>query len=181
MVMAYSFTTPRLGLRPWTGADAPALLALNADPAVLRYTGDAPFASLAAAQAFVAAYDHYDRHGFGRWAVIRQADEAFLGWCGLKQHPDGMVDLGFRLAQAHWGQGYATEAAAATLAYAFGPLGLPEVVGRALPENLASIRVLEKIGMTYWKTDSCGDFAGAHWYRCSRPGAGGAPQEQLGR
>ncbi|RMG56500.1 MAG: N-acetyltransferase [Bacteroidetes bacterium] len=171
----FLLTTPRLGLRPWTLADAPALYRLNADPEVLRYTGDTPFASEAAAAAFIEAYDHYDRHGFGRWAVVRRSDGAFLGWCGLKRHVDGMVDLGFRLMRAYWGKGYATEAAAASLSYALGPLRLEEVIGRAMPENRASVRILTKLGMTYWKTDACGDFAGAAWYRISAPGTGGAP------
>jgi RimJ/RimL family protein N-acetyltransferase len=74
----------------------------------------------------------------------------FIGWCGLKARPEmNEIDLGYRFKKSSWGNGYATEAARACIHYGFEKLGLPRIVGRALPPNQASIRVLEKCGMQY--------------------------------
>jgi RimJ/RimL family protein N-acetyltransferase len=142
--------TERLCLREFREEDAESIYALNADPEVIQFTGDGPFENPAQARAFLEGYDHYRRHGFGRWAVIRRADGAFLGWCGLKYTPElDEYDLGFRFFKHCWNRGYATEAASACLQLGFERFGLPAIVGRARRENLASIRVLEKIGLTF--------------------------------
>ena len=142
--------TPRLLLRRFSPEDDHAFYELNNDPEVLRYTGDLPFRDVEAAREFLLGYDHYARHGFGRWAVVRRADGCFLGWCGLRYTAelDG-VDLGFRLHQRFWGEGYATEAAKGCVLYGFETLGLAEIWGRAMTANVASIRVLEKAGFTF--------------------------------
>lgn len=147
-IMAFQLATSRLVLREFLSEDASGFFAMNNDPLVLQFTGDQPFTTIAAAEAFIRDYDHYQRYGFGRWSVIRQSDGAFLGFCGLKYHPNhDYIDLGFRLSREHWGQGYATEAALACLRYGWAELQLARVVGRVRQENLASINVLEKIGM----------------------------------
>lgn len=144
--------TTRLTLRELTAADAENFYTLNADPEVIRYTGDGAFESVAAAKEFLENYSHYKEYGFGRWAVIRKEDGAFLGWCGLKYSPESDEhDIGFRFFREYWGQGYATEAAQACLDYGFGTLGLTTILGRAMKANAASVKVLEKIGMAYWK------------------------------
>ncbi|MCW5900271.1 MAG: GNAT family N-acetyltransferase [Flavobacteriales bacterium] len=162
-------TTERLHLREMTPDDADHAFLLNSDPEVVRYTGDGPFASVEEARAFLAAYPDYRRHGFGRWAMMRTADDAWLGWCGLKRLEDGTVDLGYRLLREHWGRGYATEAAQASLELGFGQFGLETIVGRVAQGNIASIRVLEKLGMRYWKTDVCDHDPEALIYRIDRP------------
>jgi ribosomal-protein-alanine N-acetyltransferase len=82
--------------------------------------------------------------------MIRKGDNAFIGWCGLKYLESIQeTDLGFRLHQRFWGQGFATEAAIACINFGFHELKLSEIVGRAMKENLASICVLEKCGMKY--------------------------------
>ncbi len=149
--MRFLFETPRLLLRPFLPEDAPGLLELNNDPEVQRFTGDPPFPSLEAARRFVLEYPEYRRTGYGRWAVLQKTDGAFLGWCGLKLNEEEEVDLGFRFLRRYRGRGYATEAAAACLDYGFRTLNLPEIVGRAMTENVASIRVLEKIGLQFRK------------------------------
>jgi ribosomal-protein-alanine N-acetyltransferase len=142
--------TKRLLLRELNAEDAENMYLLNLDPEVIRYTGDGPFASEAEARLFLENYDHYKKYGMGRWAVISQSDEAFLGWCGLKFSPDaGEHDIGFRFFRKYWSRGYATEAAEACLEYGFDTLGLTSIVGRAMRDNLTSIRVLEKIGLRY--------------------------------
>lgn len=148
--MPFLLRTPRLYLREMQPDDAPQALLLNADPEVLRYTGDAPFADEAAARRFLEQYDHYRRYGFGRWAVCRQEDDAFLGWCGLKYTEDAAEhDIGFRFFRQYWGQGYASEAARACISLGFEAFQLTEIVGRAMQENTASVKVLEKIGLKF--------------------------------
>ena len=148
--------TERLLLREFD-ADYDALhtYELNADPEVIRYTGDPPFESVEAARNFLRAYPDYKKNGYGRWAVELQTDGSVLGFCGLKLHEDGMVDLGYRFSKKYWGKGYATESSLACLAYGFDVLGIEEIVGRTARANTDSIKVLEKCGMKFWKEDSC--------------------------
>lgn len=164
-------TTERLLLREMVTDDAEQAYLLNSDPEVVRHTGDGPFASVAAARAFLLAYPDYRTHGFGRWAVVRAADGAWLGWCGLKRLPNNDVDLGYRLLRAYWGQGYATEAGRACLELGFARFGLETIIGRVALENSASIRVLEKLGMRYWKRDVCEHDPEALIYRIDRRAA----------
>lgn len=142
--------TPRLYLRCFSSDDSPYFFALNKDPEVMRYTGDTSFIDEAAARVFLDQYDHYQHYSYGRWAVIRQSDEAYLGWCGLKYSPElEETDVGFRFFRKYWGQGYATESAKACLQLGFQQFNLSQIVGRAHAENMASLRVMEKIGMKY--------------------------------
>lgn len=148
--------TERLYLREMNPEDAEFFYLLNLDPEVVRYTGDEPVASVADAIRFLEKYDQYTRYGFGRWAVIRKEDDEFLGWCGLKYSPElDEVDVGFRFFKKYWNRGYATESARACVEWGMDQLEVDEIVGRAMKENTASIRVLEKIGLTY---DSDFDF-----------------------
>lgn len=160
--------TERLTLRELIPGDAMHFFSLNADPEVLRYTGDEPFASVAAAETFLWNYPDYQRNGFGRWAVLDREAGEFLGWCGPKRNEEGLVDLGFRFYRKYWGKGYATEAARASVAYGFEQLGISEIIGRAAIDNRASIRVLEKVGMKFWKEDRCEGIERAVYYRVKR-------------
>jgi RimJ/RimL family protein N-acetyltransferase len=146
--MAFRIETPRLYLREMSPADAEQAFLLNSDPDVLKYTGDEPFASVEAARTFLEAYDQFRLYGMGRWAVVRKSDEVFLGWCGLKFHPnENEIDLGYRFFKNFWGQGYATEAAKACLDWAFKVKHVSMVIGNAQQENTASCVVLKKMGM----------------------------------
>lgn len=151
----YILETPRLLLREFHEEDAPHFYKLNEDPEVTRYTGDLPFRDEEAARQFLLDYDQYEKHGYGRWAVLLKPENTrpeWIGWCGLKYIPElDETDVGFRFFRSYWGRGYATEAARACLAYGFGALGLKRIVGRAMKENAASVRVLQKIGMEFWK------------------------------
>ncbi len=145
--------TPRLLMRELISEDAERFYQLNADPEVSRYTGDAAFADVEAARDFLRGYDHYEKYGFGRWAVIRREDGEFLGWCGIKYTSEiDEYDIGFRFFRACWGRGYATEAAKVSLDYGLSHLRIKTMVGRAMKANTASVKVLEKIGMVYWKS-----------------------------
>ncbi len=148
--------TSRLFLREFSILDAHNLFELNNDPEVIQYTGDKAFKTKVESDIFIKNYNHYQKYGFGRWAVIRKSDSEFLGWCGLKFSPDvDEVDIGFRFHKRFWNQGFAAEAARSCLEYGFQKLNLTSIVGRAMNENLSSIRVLEKIGLTF---DKCFDF-----------------------
>lgn len=151
--------TPRLILREFSPeADAEGFFELNNDPEVLRYTGDVSFESVDDARTFLENYPQYRLRGYGRWGTILKETGEFLGWCGLRFMEDlGGTDVGYRFHRRHWGQGYATEAARASVVYGFEQLGLETILGQSAKENVASIRVLEKIGLQYWHdTDLAG-------------------------
>lgn len=160
--------TDRLLLREFDASDAGKMYQLNLDPEVLRYTGDKPFSSVQEARAFLENYEYDRALGIGRWAVILKSGQEFIGWCGLKRNEEELIDIGFRFFQAHWNRGYASEAAQATLRYGFMEKGIPRIIGRAAVENRASIRVLEKLGMVYWKEAACHGIPGARYYAMTR-------------
>lgn len=142
--------TPRLYLRPFTPDDGIHLYTLNADEEVLRYTPDKPFSSVEEAYAFVTGYGDYQQYGMGRWAVVRKSDDTFLGWCGLKYHPtEHIVEVGYRFHKKYWGNGYATEAAQASLEYGFSTLTVAQIYAHVHPENTASKNVLQKCGLHF--------------------------------
>ena len=149
------FESSRLYFREFMIEDAEGLYLLNLDPEVIRYTGDPPFESITAAKHFIENYDHYQLYGFGRWAMIRKEDDAFLGWCGIKYNEDKEIDIGFRLMKKYWNRGYASEAALATINFSRSSLKINILVARAAKENIASLRVLEKLGFSYVNRVEC--------------------------
>ncbi|MDX5405351.1 MAG: GNAT family N-acetyltransferase [Bacteroidota bacterium] len=142
----FVFSSQRLWFRPFVPEDAPLIHRLNQDPEVMRYVHEEPFRNEKHALDFLIAY-RYSTDGLGRWALIEQTTGNWMGWCGLKRHSNGEVDLGFRLLRQYWGNGFATEAAQASLDYGFREKSLPRIIGRVMPSNIASRRVLEKVGM----------------------------------
>lgn len=144
--------TTRLFLREWTPDDAADFFRLNSDPQVMRYVPDEPVQTVDDARAILVSHPikDYRERGFGRCACILKATGENIGMCGLKYLKEiEAVDLGFRFLPAHWGKGLATEAATPCVDYGFTQLGLEEIFGFAEPENGASIRVLEKVGMQF--------------------------------
>jgi len=133
----------------------------------MRYTGNVSFESVADARQFLSTYKDYEKNGYGRLAVIDKETNSFLGWCGLKYHEEGFTDIGFRFFKKYWGQGYATESAEAVIEYGFYSLNLEEIIGRSSQDNIASIKVLEKIGMQYWKNDVCEGIPNSVYYKIS--------------
>ena len=143
--------TERLLLRTFTEEDASLIYNLNLDPDVTRYTLD-PMVDIDQAKEVLekVILPQYALYNHGRWAVHVKPGLEFIGWCGLKTRPEQKeIDLGYRFIKSAWGKGYATESAYSCLKYAFEKLDYERIVGRSLPGNLASIRVLEKCGMTY--------------------------------
>ena len=154
-------STERLSLRPHRPSDVPFMMEMSADPEVIRYTGDPPFASEDEARAVIARLAHqFEAFRMGRFVVSDRKTGEKLGWCGLKWHEDDeLADLGYRFLRKHWGRGYATESAAACVRYAFEELGLPRLVAHAMLENAASVRVLEKLGFRRTGPGVCKGFA----------------------
>lgn len=144
-------TTPRLILRQMTEADAPNIFQLNSDPEVTKYVHEAPTTTHEHALKIITdiIIPQY-KNGLGRWAMIQKSDNSFIGWCGVKYRADDdEYDLGYRIMRSAWGKGYATEAAGHCLAYGLDVLNLKLIQARAHFENLASLNVLQKIGMKY--------------------------------
>lgn len=139
--------TARLRLRPFAVADTDAMFALHSNAHVLRYWDSPPWKDRARAERFIAGCAQMEREGSGARLAIERAGE-FVGWCCLIEwNPDyRSATLGFCLAEAAWGQGIATEAAGALLTWAFDTLDLNRVHSQADTRNIASGRVLEKLG-----------------------------------
>lgn len=153
--MQETIETKRLILRPFQKGDEVYMYELNNDPEVIRYTGDPPFESVEDARQFLCDYLQYCETNFCRWAVILKENEEFIGFCGLRQQENGDVDLGYRLKRTHWSKGLATEACLASIKHGFEAWQLDRIIGRVARANKASIRVLEKCGMTFWKSGPC--------------------------
>jgi ribosomal-protein-alanine N-acetyltransferase len=157
--MTPTLRTPRLLLRPWCDGDAEPYAAMIGDPKVMEFLG--PLQARTEAVAAIARIRaHFAEHGFGWWAVEAPRVAPFIGWIGLAvprfEAPFmPAVEVGWRLASAHWGRGYATEGARAALAFGFGQLDLEEIVAFTVPANARSLRVMERLGMRH---DPAGDF-----------------------
>lgn len=144
--------TDRLVLRRLDLDDAAFIFTLVNDPDWLRHIGDKNVRSLDDARAYLSngPIAAYAQHGFGLFAVERREDGALIGMCGLiKRDTLDDVDIGFAYLPAYRAQGYAREAAAATLAYARDALGIKRVVAIVSPANHASARLLERVGLRY--------------------------------
>jgi RimJ/RimL family protein N-acetyltransferase len=143
--------TDRLLLREFVESDAEPYFLLGSNPVVIRYTGADRFTSVKHALDVLRArpIQDYKRHGFGRLACVLKSSAAVIGFAGLKRLEDlGEVDLGYWLMPEYWGRGLATEAGRAVLDEGFGRIKLERIIGLVHPENYASIRVLEKLGMS---------------------------------
>ena len=145
--------TPRLILRHFDVGDADAIRLLFADPEVMRYGPGVQTPQWADDWLRDWIERRYAAWGFGMWAVVQRRSGAVIGYCGLSRFDNrcaaGEAELGFRLARAHWGRGYATEAARAVRDYAFATLALPRLIALIDPQNRASLRVAEKLDMRY--------------------------------
>jgi RimJ/RimL family protein N-acetyltransferase len=148
-----SVETARLTLRRLRETDLDAYYkCIYADPEVMKtlLTG-APISRQAFNERVLSLMvDHWTRHGFGPWVVIHTADQTCIGHCGLKYWPESPdVEVFYALDTRYWGRGLATEAARACLRFGFETLQLERIIAAVMPDNRASRRVLEKIGMRY--------------------------------
>jgi len=143
------YKTARLYLREMLPIDAENFYELNNDWEVMKYTGDIPFDSIEASRLFLENYDPYSKTGFGRWTLIRKMDGKTIGWCGIKQQADGSIDLGYRLFEKYWNQGFATEASLKSMEIAKNDFGIKKLVLEANEQNGASRAVAIKLGFEF--------------------------------
>jgi hypothetical protein len=143
--------TERLLLRPPHVHDHEAFYGIFSDAEVMRFGDGVQSRERVQEWLTTALRRHHQEWGFGPYAIVERTRRVVIGYCGLTFMPDvngrPEIELGYRLARAAWGQGYATEAACAVRDYAFDTLCIPRLIALIDPQNTASIRVAEKLGM----------------------------------
>jgi len=143
--------TARLRLRMFTSGDLDRLLLVFGDPEVMKYLGIEAGTTLSREETKLVLQkmtEFWERHGFGRWAVINKEDNKLIGICGFRLLEDAL-ELVYALAKPYWGQGYATEAARASLRFGFEELNYERIVAITRHANMGSRRVMSKLLMTY--------------------------------
>ncbi|MEE9438063.1 MAG: GNAT family N-acetyltransferase [Saprospiraceae bacterium] len=146
--------TERLLLRPFTKDDIEPSYTMNLDPDVSRYTCDGGVVSKKEIERRIVenVFGDYKKHGYGRLAVILKSEDKFIGFTGLKYLDDlKEVDLGYRFIKKYWGKGLATESAIACVDFGFNVLNLNKIMAMVIPENIGSVRVLDKLAFEYEK------------------------------
>jgi RimJ/RimL family protein N-acetyltransferase len=144
--------TARLTVRRLTVEDAPFILKLVNEPSWLRFIGDRGVRNLEDARGYIlkGPIEMYGRYGFGLYLTELKTDGTPIGMCGLiKRESLKDVDIGFAFLPAYWGKGYAYEAAAAVLEHGRSAFALSRIVAITSPDNISSIKLLEKIGLRF--------------------------------
>lgn len=147
--------TERLLMRPWRESDVDCYMALSNDVGYNCFTHPGRFSvrdTGEARQRIRERIDLFDERKLGKFPIFLKQTGEFIGTCGIAPfdfHREPEMELGYRLCLKHWGRGYATEAAVAARRYGFADLGLKRIMALALPQNSASVRVLEKLGAVY--------------------------------
>ena len=145
--------TRRLHLRPYAETDVRDALTVLGDEETMSFYPQ-PYSAEQVATIIRSSIDTFRRHGYGRFAVIEKAGGEFVGECGITiQDIDGVKEheVGYKIARAKWGRGYAHQAAAAVVQYGFGTLGLSRLCSYMASDHLQSRRVAEKLGMVLEK------------------------------
>lgn len=175
-IMKIFAETERLILREFLPSDVEGFFALDSDPEVHRYLGTTPIQTreqIMDAIQFIR--QQYADNGIGRWAIIDKNTHEFIGWAGLKLIKESTnkhinyYDLGYRLRKEYWNKGIATEAAKASLVYAFDILDASEVYAMANCENTGSNKVLTKAGLTLLETFVLHETK-CNWYKIDSAG-----------
>jgi len=148
-----SIITPRLLLRHLEAQDFAIFHQILGDPRVGKWLGNKHGFTLADSKAlWDEIFLSWEEEGMGPWAVVSQQDEVLMGYCGLRFSEEfEEIELMYALHPDYWGQGYMTEAAGKVLQTGFEELKLLEIFSFTLPENIASLRVMEKIGMEFFR------------------------------
>ena len=145
----------RLLIRPFQLGDEQAMFEMNSNPEVQKYTGDVLVKTVEQAKNILVnvVLKDYENHGYGRLAVIYKPDNKVIGFTGFKNLPEmnGETDLGYRFLPEYWGKGIATESAIMSLKYGFEDLGLKTIYAFAEPENIGSVKIIQKLGFSLLK------------------------------
>lgn len=151
------FETERLCLRQFNESDTEAVFAMRSDADVMRFIRE-PQNINETVNWIKLVSSHWADEKIGFCAVVEKASQKLIGWCGLwRLKETGETEVGYAIAKEFWGRGLATEAARRFLEYGFEELEVDEIVAVARPENKASRRVMERLGMQY---DYTGEFYG---------------------
>jgi RimJ/RimL family protein N-acetyltransferase len=175
--MKFYIETERLILREILPTDVEGMFELDSNPTVHQYLGGKPIQTKQqAADVIQFIREQYRNHGIGRFAAIEKSSGDFIGWSGLKFNTGekevlngerDFYDIGYRFIPRYWGNGYATESSLAILDYGFKELNLKLIVGAAEIENIASNKILQKIGLKY-TNDFQFEEKVASWYELKR-------------
>jgi RimJ/RimL family protein N-acetyltransferase len=172
--MKFHIETERLILREIRNEDLEGMFELDSNPNVHQYLGNKPITSRDEAQKTIDSLQkQYTERGIGRWAVINKETQEFMGWSGIRLNTEYNMngftryyDVGYRLIERFWGNGYATESGLAAVKYAFETMKLPEIYATTEVGNVASHNALLKIGLEYvedfWFEE---DKLNLRWYR----------------
>lgn len=168
--MNITIETKRVLLRPFKLSDAADVFEFGSNKEVCKYTGDPPLKSIEQAISLIKNvwFSDYEKYGYGRLAVVYKAENKVIGFAGLKYLPEfDKTDIGYRFLPKYWGKGLATEVSKEILKYGFTYLKLNEIIGIADPINVASCKVLEKIGLSLYKKDTylIDDKLVCNWYK----------------
>jgi [ribosomal protein S5]-alanine N-acetyltransferase len=145
--------TARLRLRMFTPGDLDDLYPIFSDPDVVKYMNKGEPASREETEyALTSIINHWQQHGCGRWAVVSKETQKLIGYGGLRNF-SGKPELVYLLAKSYWGMGLATEIAKACLRWGFEERGFESIIAVTKPDNRASRRVMEKIGMSFDRDD----------------------------
>ncbi|KAA3655962.1 MAG: N-acetyltransferase [Chloroflexi bacterium] len=146
-----TITTERLCLRPFSPTNAPTLHQIISGEDVLKYFPGSQPPTLEQVQKMITRLlDHWQTYGYGLWAVTLPETGALMGRCGLQYLPEtDEVEIDFIIDRRYWGRGFATEAGIASMKFGFETLNLTSIVGIVHPDNVASQRVLTKVGMQF--------------------------------
>lgn len=151
LFISHLVETPRLHLRLLSMDDLDALARIFSQPEVMKFLGTGePLTRAETETALMSIIKHWERHSFGRWAVVHKEHDQLIGYGGLRSF-DNIAELVYLLDRPYWGQGLATEIARTALRYGFVERGFDPIIALAKPLNLASRRVLAKVGMKFEK------------------------------
>ena len=147
--MALRVETERLLIRGWTEDDIDPYADMASDPEVMRYIGNGEPRGRDYAEEFVRRMIRlHEERGWIRFAIEHGETGRFMGFCGYEMQ-DEVLDFGWRYARQFWGGGYGSEASLAVLGIGRETYGLTGIESQSYPENVGSIRIIEKLGMTY--------------------------------
>lgn len=160
--MSRILQTERLNLREINELDAPFILELLTDPSFLRHIGDRGVHDLDSAVNYIRSGpgDSYARNGYGLWLVEMKDTHVPIGMCGLvRRETLPAADIGYALLPRYWSRGFAVEACQAVRDHAMKTLGMAQLLAIVAPDNDASVKVLERIGLRFRETVQLGDDA----------------------
>ncbi|MEC4814275.1 MAG: GNAT family N-acetyltransferase [Scytonema sp. PMC 1069.18] len=145
-------------MRPFQISDLDALAAIWSDPVVTQFlpSRGARISRENVEKALISFIEHWNTYGYGVWAIEENLSSQMIGYCGLR-YLDEMNDIEvlYGLAKDYWGRGIATKAVKAAIDFGLSKSGLRRIIALALPENRASVRVMEKAGFEYEKKIHC--------------------------